>query len=45
MDKPTITTTDDGALLTVRRLVESDTDKLIAFVKALSVSARYFRFG
>ena len=45
MDMPTITTTDDGALLTVRRLVESDTDKLIAFVKALSVSARYFRFG
>jgi len=45
MDMPTITTTDDSALLTVRRLVESDTEKLIAFVKALSVSARYFRFG
>jgi acetyltransferase len=45
MDMPTITTTDDTTLLTVRRLAESDTGKLIAFVKALSVSARYFRFG
>lgn len=45
MGMPKITTTDDGTLLTVRRLAESDTGKLIAFVKALSVSARYFRFG
>ena len=34
-----------GTVLTLRRLNESDTEKLVAFVKGLSVSARYFRFG
>jgi acetyltransferase len=36
---------DDGSVLTLRRLNESDTQRLIAFAKGLSVSARYFRFG
>lgn len=37
--------TDDGTVLTLGHLDESDTQSLIAFVKGLSVSARYFRFG
>lgn len=36
---------DDGTVLTLRHLGESDTQNLIAFVRGLSVSARYFRFG
>lgn len=35
----------DGTVLTLRQLQEADAQKLIAFVKGLSVSARYFRFG
>jgi acetyltransferase len=35
----------DGTILTLRRLDESDTERLLAFVRGLSVSARYFRFG
>ena len=45
MDLPKVWKTDDGTVLTLRRLGESDTQNLIAFVKGLSVSARYFRFG
>lgn len=35
----------DGTVLTLRQLHEADAQRLIAFVKGLSVSARYFRFG
>lgn len=37
--------TDDGIVLTLGNPGESDTQNLIAFVRSLSVSARYFRFG
>ena len=45
MDLPEVWKTYDGAVLTLRRLGESDTQNLIAFVRGLSVPARYFRFG
>jgi acetyltransferase len=45
MDMPTIELTSEVTHPTVRPLAESDTDMLIAFVKGLSVSSRYFRFG
>jgi acetyltransferase len=45
MDVQTISIPNDDTVLTVRRLALSDTERLIAFVKALSVTARYFRFG
>lgn len=35
----------DDTVLTLRQLHEADAQRLIAFVKGLSVSARYFRFG
>lgn len=45
MDALKVWKVDDGIALTLRRLDEADTQSLIAFVKGLSVSARYFRFG
>jgi len=45
VDFPAVWKTEDGTDLTLRRLQESDADNLIAFVRNLSVSARYFRFG
>lgn len=45
MDLPEAWKTEDGSALTLRRLEESDAEKLIAFVRGLSVAARYFRFG
>lgn len=45
MDSLKVWKADDETMLTLRQLNESDTQRLIAFVKGLSVSARYFRFG
>jgi acetyltransferase len=45
MDSLKVWKADDETVLTLRRLNESDTQRLIAFVKGLSVTARYFRFG
>lgn len=45
VDLPAAWTTADGSALTLRRLDESDAEGLIAFVRDLSVTARYFRFG
>ena len=45
MDALKIWKADDETVLTLRRLNESDTQRLISFVKGLSVTARYFRFG
>lgn len=45
MDLPEAWKTEGGSALTLRRLKESDAAKLIAFVRGLSVAARYFRFG
>lgn len=45
MDFPEVWKTEDGSVLTLRRLNDSDAENLIAFVRNLSVSARYFRFG
>jgi len=45
MDALKIWKADDETVLTLRRLNESDTKRLISFVKGLSVTARYFRFG
>ncbi len=45
MDSLKVWKADDETVLTLRQLNESDTQRLIAFVKGLSVSARYFRFG
>lgn len=42
---PEVWKTEDGSILTLRRLNDSDAEMLIAFVRGLSVSARYFRFG
>ena len=42
---PKVWNADDGTLCTLRRLAESDSQALIAFVKSLSFAARYFRFG
>lgn len=44
MDALKVWKTDD-AVLTLRQLRESDAQRLTDFVKDLSVSARYFRFG
>lgn len=45
LDFPEVWKAEDGSALTLRRLDDSDAEKLIAFVRNLSVSARYFRFG
>ena len=45
MDSLKVWQADDGTVLTLRHLGEPDTQNLIAFVRGLSVSARYFRFG
>jgi acetyltransferase len=45
MDSLKVWKADDGTVLALRQLGESDTPNLIAFVRGLSVSARYFRFG
>ncbi|MBW8328607.1 MAG: hypothetical protein K0M48_05460 [Thiobacillus sp.] len=45
MDFPEVWKTEDGSVLTLRQLNDSDAENLIAFVRNLSVSARYFRFG
>jgi acetyltransferase len=42
---PEVWNSEDGSVLTLRRLNDSDAENLIAFVRNLSVSARYFRFG
>lgn len=45
VDFPATWKSEDGCVLTLRHLDESDAEQLIAFVRNLSVSARYFRFG
>lgn len=45
MDSLKVWKADDETMLTLRQLKESDTQRLIDFVKGLSVTARYFRFG